>query len=105
MFNQFGDLERCALRAGNVHSADGWKNVLEPIVARYRGKVSRLWSCKCHHSASNFVLTAGHLVGVSHEGLLGVQAGRLSVRGGIPASIVQGSADRRRDAGSVAVSR
>ena len=22
VFNQFGDLERCALRAGNVHSAD-----------------------------------------------------------------------------------
>jgi Transposase DDE domain group 1 len=32
----FGDLERCRLRAGNVHSADGWKNVLEPVVARYR---------------------------------------------------------------------
>ena len=24
VFNQFGDLERCALRSGNVHSADGW---------------------------------------------------------------------------------
>jgi hypothetical protein len=24
VFNQFGDLERCALRAGNVHSAKGW---------------------------------------------------------------------------------
>jgi hypothetical protein len=36
VFNQFGDLERCALRAGNVHSADGWKDVLEPVVARYR---------------------------------------------------------------------
>jgi hypothetical protein len=23
VFNQFGDLERCALRAGHVHSADG----------------------------------------------------------------------------------
>ena len=23
VFNQFGDLERCALRPGNVHSADG----------------------------------------------------------------------------------
>lgn len=23
VFNQFGDLERCALRSGNVHSADG----------------------------------------------------------------------------------
>ena len=36
LFNQFGDLERCALRPGNVHSADGWRKVLEPVVARYR---------------------------------------------------------------------
>jgi hypothetical protein len=41
VFNQFGDLERCALRPGNVHSADGWRVVLEPIVARYRGKFKR----------------------------------------------------------------
>jgi len=43
VFNQFGDLERCALRPGNVHSADGWEGVLEPVVARYRGKLSRLY--------------------------------------------------------------
>jgi hypothetical protein len=43
VFNQFGDLERCALRPGNVHSADGWKEVLDPVVARYRGKVSRIY--------------------------------------------------------------
>jgi len=43
VFNQFGDLERCALRPGNVHSADGWKDVLEPVVVRYRSKVSRLY--------------------------------------------------------------
>jgi hypothetical protein len=43
VFNQFGDLERCSLRPGNVHSADGWKDVLEPVVARYRGQVSRLY--------------------------------------------------------------
>ena len=30
LFNQFGDLERCSLRPGNVHSADGWREVLEP---------------------------------------------------------------------------
>jgi hypothetical protein len=24
------------LRSGNVHSADGWHDVLEPVVARYR---------------------------------------------------------------------
>lgn len=43
VFNQFGDLERCALRPGNVHSADGWKDVLDPVVARYRGKVARIY--------------------------------------------------------------
>ncbi len=41
VFNQFGDLERCGLRPGNVHSADGWHSVLEPIVIRYRDKVKR----------------------------------------------------------------
>ena len=35
VFNQFGHLERCALRPGNVHSADGWKEVLKPVIARY----------------------------------------------------------------------
>ena len=43
VFNQFGDLERSALRPGNVHSADGWEGVLKPVVARYQGKVSRLY--------------------------------------------------------------
>ena len=32
VFNQFGDVERCALRPGNVHSADGWRAVLEPVI-------------------------------------------------------------------------
>ncbi len=36
-FNQFGDLERALLRNGNVHSAEDWRSVLEPVVARYRG--------------------------------------------------------------------
>ena len=35
-FNQFGDLERCTLRPGNVHSAHGWRDVLEPVVAQDR---------------------------------------------------------------------
>jgi Transposase DDE domain group 1 len=35
-FNQFGDLERALLREGQVHSADDWHSVLEPVVARYR---------------------------------------------------------------------
>jgi hypothetical protein len=43
VFNQFGDLERCALRPGNVHSADGWDEVLKPVMSRYRGKVSRIY--------------------------------------------------------------
>ncbi len=38
VFNQYGDLERCALRPGNVHSADGWEAVLKPVVARYQGR-------------------------------------------------------------------
>src|SRR5438132_7865869 len=43
VFNQLGDLERCALRPGNVHSAEGWRAVLEPVVVRYRGRVKRLY--------------------------------------------------------------
>src|SRR3954449_2657751 len=43
VFNQFGDLERCALRPGNVHSADGWRAMLEPVIARYRGIVKHLY--------------------------------------------------------------
>jgi Transposase DDE domain group 1 len=38
LFNQFGDLERCLLRPGNVHSADDWRSVLVPVIARYRGR-------------------------------------------------------------------
>jgi hypothetical protein len=37
-FNQFGDMERALLREGNVHSAKDWRAVLEPVVARYRGR-------------------------------------------------------------------
>jgi hypothetical protein len=43
VFNQFGDLERRALRPGNVHSADDWDGVLKPVVARYQGKLSRIY--------------------------------------------------------------
>lgn len=41
VFNQFGDLERCALRSGNVHSAHGWRDVLVHVVARYRDRKMR----------------------------------------------------------------
>jgi Transposase DDE domain group 1 len=43
VFNQLGDVERCALRPGNVHSANGWRAVLEPVVTRYQGTVKRLY--------------------------------------------------------------
>ncbi len=43
VFNQLGDVERCALRPGNVHSAEDWRAVLEPVVARYRGTVKWLY--------------------------------------------------------------
>jgi hypothetical protein len=43
VFNQLGDVERCALRSGNVHTADDWRAVLEPVIARYRGTVKRLY--------------------------------------------------------------
>jgi hypothetical protein len=36
-FNQFGDVEGAILREGNVHSAKDWRDVLEPVVDRYRG--------------------------------------------------------------------
>jgi len=38
VFNQFGHLERCKLRPGNVHSADDWEHVLKPVIARYADK-------------------------------------------------------------------
>jgi hypothetical protein len=34
-FNQFGDVEQSLLRDGNVRSAKDWREVLEPVVARY----------------------------------------------------------------------
>jgi hypothetical protein len=36
VFNRDGDLERSALRPGNVASADVWQDVLAPVVERYR---------------------------------------------------------------------
>jgi len=43
VFNQFGDCEAAVLRPGNVHSADGWKNLLEPIVDRYKDTNKKLY--------------------------------------------------------------
>lgn len=39
---EFGDLERCALRPGDVRGADGWEQVLKPVVARYRETIKRI---------------------------------------------------------------
>ena len=41
VFNQFGDLERSALRPRHVHSTEGWRDLLEPVVARYRDRAGR----------------------------------------------------------------
>ena len=41
-FNQFGDCEGATLRPGNVHSADGWQELLEPVVKGYQKKGLRL---------------------------------------------------------------
>jgi len=43
LFNHMGDLERCRLRPGNVHSAAGWRDVLEPVVERYKERKVRLY--------------------------------------------------------------
>ncbi len=37
-FNQSGDVEGALLREGNAHSARDWRDVLEPIVDRYRSR-------------------------------------------------------------------
>ena len=42
-FNQFGDCEGAMLRPGKVHSAHGWREVLEPIVARHTRTEVRLY--------------------------------------------------------------
>jgi len=35
VFNQFRDLERSALRPGNLHSTDGWREILR-LIAQLR---------------------------------------------------------------------
>ncbi len=43
MVKRIGDVERCSLRPGNVHSADGWRDVLVPVVERYKERQVRLY--------------------------------------------------------------
>ena len=42
LFNHFGDCEATMLRPGNVHSAELWREVLEPAVERNQEKGVRL---------------------------------------------------------------
>ena len=42
LFNQFGDCEGAKLRSGNVHSADDWQEVLDPVLERYFTAAVRL---------------------------------------------------------------
>jgi hypothetical protein len=42
-FNNYGDCEGTVLRPGNVHSADGWRKFLEPIVKRYKEMGKKLY--------------------------------------------------------------
>jgi hypothetical protein len=62
LFNQFGMLERCALRHGNVHSADGWRDVLDPVIARYAVAtvllISSRWRCIASVSALGIMIAA-----------------------------------------------
>lgn len=41
-FNHFGGCEGAILRPGNVHSADGWRGLLQPIVDSYKAMGKRL---------------------------------------------------------------
>jgi hypothetical protein len=43
VFNQYGDLEPSLLRAGHLHSAEEWRRVLEPVIARYGERGIRLY--------------------------------------------------------------
>jgi len=42
-FNNYGDCEGAVLRPGNVHSADGWREFLEPIVKKYKKMDKKLY--------------------------------------------------------------
>ncbi len=52
LFNQFGDLERCALRPGNVASADDWRSALGPVIARYRDEAVK----RCFRGDATFAI-------------------------------------------------
>ncbi|MBM3790857.1 MAG: IS1380 family transposase [Acidobacteria bacterium] len=43
IFNQAGDCEAACLRPGNVHSAKGWRELLEPVLDRYADSAKKLY--------------------------------------------------------------
>jgi len=43
IFNQSGDCEAAHLRPGNVHSAKGWRELLEPVLDRYADTGKKLY--------------------------------------------------------------
>ncbi len=54
VFNEDGDCLAAKLRPGNVHSADGWDEVLLPVIDRYQARgrtvVVRADAALCHPS-------------------------------------------------------
>ena len=52
VFNQFGDCEGAMLRAGKVHSAHRWRDVLDPILSRYGATGVRRYFRADAHSPS-----------------------------------------------------
>jgi len=58
VFNQFGDLERCVLRPGNVHSAEGWEDLLRPVLARYTPKAKPSISRRRFRADAAFAIPA-----------------------------------------------
>jgi hypothetical protein len=55
LFNHMGDLERCRLRPGNVHSADGWRDVLVSVVERYKERQVRLQLHALAYNLAKFI--------------------------------------------------
>ena len=93
VFNQFGDLERCALRPGNVHSADGWEDVLKPVVARYQGKVSRIY----FRADAGFANQSGQLTNTLARDMDTSGSGENSARARSLALLVKRIGDRHCD--------
>ena len=58
VFNQYGDLARCALRPGNVHSADGWEDVLKPVLTRYPRSASASFERRRFRADAAFAIPA-----------------------------------------------